>query len=176
YSVVRGHGGKLNDPTSSTFFVTSHGLKNHMTFDDIKQRIDDAVREKKWLVLMLHGVVDAEYTDRKYDITKGLLEQILSYVNYLGPKIIKPVSFGEMQEVRTESTHNKQFYSPQITEPGAYTLANAPGYLITYHKNQQNTDKVVVSFGGLPSKKTSRGFGSTFILKQGCDHIFVAQA
>lgn len=175
YTTVRGHGGQLNDQTSNATFVTSHGLKNFTTFNDIKLRIDDAVRQKKWLVLMLHGVVNEDYTDNKYDVSKDLLEEILQYVNDLGSEIIKPVTFGEMQDLRQEEPPPKHFYTPDIQEPGPYTLADAPGYLITYHKSRQNTDKVVISFGGLPSKKTSRGFGSTFLLKQGYDHIFVAQ-
>lgn len=175
YSLIRGHGGLLNDPTSHTPFVTSSGLRNNTTFEEIKAKINDAVNQKKWLVLMLHGVVDDDYTDRKYDIPKKLLEQTLGYVHNLGADIIKPVTFGEMSDLRQEEAPPKQVYKPEIRESGAYTLANAPGYLITYHKGKQNTDTVVISFGGLPSKKTSRGFGSTFLLKQGYDHIFVAQ-
>lgn len=175
YSIVRGHGGQLNDPISSDSFVTSHGLRNTTTFDDIKLRIDDAIRQKKWLVLMLHGVVDEEFSPRKYDVSKNLLEQALKYVHELGSEVIRPVTFEEAQRLRQEDIHPAYFYTPDLKEPGAYTLANAPGYLITYHKSSQITDKVVISFGGLPSKKTSRGFGSTFLLKQGYDHIFVAQ-
>ena len=55
-------------------------------------------------------------------------------------------------------------------------IAEDDGYMITYHKNEENaSDKVVLSFGGAPSKKTQMGFGSRFILSMGYDHIFVAQ-
>jgi len=175
YSLVRGHGGQLNDPIGTASFITSHGLRNHTTFEDIKDKIDDAIRQKKWLVLMLHGVIEEDTATQKYDIGKPLLNNILGYVAELGPQLIKPVTFGEMRELRHEPSPPKQFYTPAMDQSGTYTLANAPGYLITYHKNAQQTDNVVISFGGLPSKKTSRGFGSVFLLKQGYDHIFVAQ-
>lgn len=178
YTFVRGHGGRLNDPYDRENFISSFGLKNHTTFTEIEELIDRAVREKKWLILMLHGVVEKSGTDRKYDITSHLLEKILVYLRSLGPEVIKPISFEEMEKLKQSSNNcapKQRIYRPTIEKQGAYTLAEAPGYLITYHKNTVPSDHVVISFGGLPSTKTSRGFGSTFLLKQGYDHIFVAQ-
>lgn len=176
YSLVRGLKWRLNEPFDDTGFVASHALVNTTKFSEIKQKIDQAVREKKWLVLMLHGVVEGERADGLYDITKDLLRQILAYVDKLGATKIKPVTFGQISQLRKVGPPAKRIYNPGIAQSGAYTLADAPGYLITYHKNSIPNKKVVISFGGLPSGKTPTGFGSNFIQKLGYDHIYVAQA
>lgn len=175
YAITRGHGGRLNDPLDDNGYVTSYGLRNSSTFTEIQELIDEAISKKKWLVLMLHGVVAESYADRKYDISVSLLKEILAYLDELGDNLIKPVSFSEIIKLRNELTVSKKPLKPSITDNRSYTLADAPGYLITYHKSNQEADTVVISFGGLPSKKTPTGFGSKFILKQGYDHIFVAQ-
>src|SRR5690625_4352730 len=174
YSFIRGFGRRLNDPFSDDPYVASYGFKKDTTFDEAKTIIDRAVREKKWVVLMFHGVVDAASAKRTYDISKSLLERILDYVNSIGEEHILPVNFADVVKLRQDK-HRTKFYKPTIENRGAYKLAESPGFLITYHKNEKPTDKVGISFGGLPSKRTSTGFGSSFILKQGFDHIFVAQ-
>src|SRR5699024_2704760 len=176
YSVVRGLSRRLNEPRSDDPFVASYALLNTTTFSEVKQKIDNAVRQQKWLVFMLHGVVEEPSPDGLYDISREFLHKILETVAKIGNDVIKPVTFNEVTRLRKADPPTKRFYKPNITDAGAYTLADAPGYMITYHKNDRLTDKVVISFGGLPSKKTSSGFGSKFILKQGYDHIFVAQA
>lgn len=176
YSMVRGLSWRLNDQLDDSGFVASHALFNTTTFNEIKAKIDNAVKQQKWIVLMFHGVIDTAYPDGLYDISQSLLQKILEYVAKLGDDLIKPVTFGEVAKLKSNGPPVKQFYAPQIKDNGAYTLAEAPGYLITYHKNKNFTDKVVISFGGLPSRKSATGFGSQFIQKQGYDHIFVAQA
>lgn len=180
YTFIRGHGGRLNDPLGPDSYVTSHGLRNYTSFEEVQEIIDQAVAARKWLVLMLHGVVNEDHADGRYDISRSLLEQILSYVNELGSNRIQPVTFKDVKELR--SAHRRptevKFETARTstaTKSRAHTIADAPGYLITYHKNPTENNIVVISFGGLPSKKTAKGFASNFILKQGYDHIFVAQ-
>src|SRR5690625_3482228 len=139
YAFVRGHGGRLNDPYHSGSFITSVGLRNHTTFTEIKDRIDTAARDKKWLILMLHGIQEGSKADRKFDIGSTRLEQILEYLRALGQDVIKPVPFDEMARLKQGNTTSRpaeRIYKPTITQKGAYTLAEAPGYLITYHKNR----------------------------------------
>lgn len=174
YSVIRGFGRRLNDPLSDDPYVASYALKNTTTFSEIKTIIDSAVAEQKWVVLMLHGVVEEETARRTFDITDSLLKKVLSYVDELGRDKIQPANFSDVVNLRQDN-ELKKFYAPNISKSGAYTLAESDGFLITYHKNSKPSEKVGISFGGLPSKKTPTGFGSSFILKQGFDHIFVAQ-
>lgn len=187
YTFIRGHGGRLNDPLGVGPYVTSHGLRNYTTFEEVRKIIDQAVAEKKWLVLMLHGVVETDEAKGQYDISHKLLEQVLAYIKQLGTDRIQPVSFGDVKRLR-ESVKTLDTISeaatktlpttsknPPSTSSKSRTLAEAPGYMITYHENEAANNTIVISFGGLPSKKTPRGFGSSFILKQGYDHIFVAQ-
>ncbi|EKO3597160.1 polysaccharide deacetylase family protein [Vibrio metschnikovii] len=175
YKIIRIHGKQLNDVCSDSSVVYSYGLKNNTRFDDVKSWIDEAIENKKWLVLMLHGVVDHDSAEGKYDITKNLLSRILYYIKSRQDEI-KCISFNEALKIKEK---NKNITSLlDISEPGSYVLSEQDGYMITYHRNKfeaNNRNKVVISFGGLPSRKTKTGFGTKFLLKMGYDHIFVAQ-
>ncbi|HCH27812.1 MULTISPECIES: polysaccharide deacetylase family protein [Psychrobacter] len=174
YQLVRIHGKKLNPIRSTKSLIYSFGLNNKHTFEDIKSLIDNAIVEKKWLVLMLHGVVEGDEAHGTYDITENLLNMILKYVREKSEETILPVTFKEVLQIR-EDNKKTEFYTPDIYKEGIYPIAESEGFLITYHKNKGNSNKVVLSFGGLPSKKTQTGFGSSFIMSLGYDHIFVAQ-
>lgn len=178
YKIIRVHGKKLNDISSEDPLVYSFGLRNDTDFKDIKMWIDKAITEKKWLVLMLHGVVNQSVATGKYDITAELLEKILLYVSK--SENIKYVSFKDVIECRSKlKKNNESIKLVNIDSPGSYVLYESEGAMITYHKNKllsEKAKKIVISFGGLPSKKTKTGFGTSFILNQGYDHIFVAQA
>lgn len=176
YPIVRGHGGKLNDPSDGSTFVSSYGLGNFSTFSDVQLLIDDAVSQKKWLVLMLHGVVEEANPEKRHDISRNLLERILQYVDEIGPHLLMPVTFSDVLALRDKASSLPPAERREaLPKSGAFTLAETSGYLITYHKNPQPTNTIMITFGGLPSKKTPTGFGSKFALKQGYDHIFVAQ-
>ena len=70
----------------------------------------------------------------------------------------------------------KDFFSgPRPKRPKTLILAEDKGYLITYHRNSVENNIVIVSFGGLHTKKTRSGFGTKFALSRGFDHIFVGQ-
>jgi peptidoglycan/xylan/chitin deacetylase (PgdA/CDA1 family) len=76
-------------PPDPLWMHTAVAVTNTMTFDQIKQRIDEAVQKKTWCIIMLHGV-DPDNRDT-YEIKPALLEQLLSYVNGLGRDRILPV-------------------------------------------------------------------------------------
>lgn len=176
YSLVRGHTQKLNETHGNSAFVASYGLTNITTFAQVRKEIDAAIDERKWLVLMLHGVVEDDIAQGQYDISKNLLEKILEYVNDVGRGSLMPATFRQVSALRQHRFSTKTDTALSMSANNSYTLADAPGYLITYHKNNSESDTVMITFGGLPSKKTATGFGSNFALKQGYDHIFVAQA
>lgn len=179
YQIVRGKENRLNDVLDlGTNFVNSYGLTNRSTFEEVKELVDEAVAQKKWLVLMLHGVVDTndQGTLGRYDVSTGLLDSILSYVRGLGENVLKAVTLGQVAEMRETERNAPTYYRPEIQGPGAYRISESEGFRITYHKNTHDTDTVMITFGGLPSKISSKGFGSNFALKSGYDHIFVAQA
>lgn len=91
YTGVRQYGSKLNDLTpNDPYNLQSFAVFNTTQFDEIKNRIDDAVVQKKWLIIMLHDVVDEPTT--KYQISSKLLQQTLEYVHSLGEDKIIPVS------------------------------------------------------------------------------------
>lgn len=179
YKLIRVHGKKFNEIYTDDPVVYSYGLKNDTSYETVKSWIDSAIEKKKWLVLMLHGVVDSIQVAGKYDITKKMLNEILGYIKSKENKI-RCLSFNDVLELRENAKKESDGVFPvDINDPGSYVLSEADGYMITYHRNSidsEKRNKIVISFGGLPSKKTKTGFGTNFILKQGYDHIFVAQA
>lgn len=69
---------------------TAIAVTNEMTFEQIKLRIDEAVKNKQWCIIMLHGI-DPDNRDL-YEIKPALLEQVLAYVASLGRDKILPVN------------------------------------------------------------------------------------
>ncbi|MGO0061497.1 stalk domain-containing protein [Brevibacillus fluminis] len=69
---------------------TAIAVTNETTFDQIKQRIDQAVKNKQWCIIMLHGI-DPDNRDL-YEIKPALLEKVLAYVASLGREKILPVN------------------------------------------------------------------------------------
>jgi len=66
--------------------------KTH-TFDTIKSIVDTIVADKKWGIIMLHGVNDAPVADMtQYEITPQLLEQVLQYVASFDRSEILPIT------------------------------------------------------------------------------------
>jgi peptidoglycan/xylan/chitin deacetylase (PgdA/CDA1 family) len=80
-----------NIPPADPYWLHSAiAVTNEMTFDQIKSRIDEAVKNKTWCIIMLHGIESEN--DELYEIKPELLEQILQYVNQLGRQKILPVN------------------------------------------------------------------------------------
>lgn len=56
------------------------------------------------------------------------------------------------------------------------TLAAHNYFLITYHQaGDAPSDRIIISFGGLPTDIKTSGFGTGFSLRHGWDTIYVAQ-
>lgn len=92
YSAVRVFSELQNDipPTDRYWIKSAIALVNSVTFEQVKAKIDEAVLNKKWCVLMFHGV-DERQRDI-YEIHPTLLEQILQYVDSIGKNVLLPVT------------------------------------------------------------------------------------
>ncbi|MBP1934948.1 stalk domain-containing protein [Ammoniphilus resinae] len=92
YKAVRVFEHKQNNlPPSDPYWLhSSIAVTNETTFAQVKARIDEAVKNKKWCIIMLHGIDPKN--DELYEIKPALLEQILEYVNRLGRDKILPIN------------------------------------------------------------------------------------
>lgn len=173
YEKIRLAGDKLNDKSGDTKLIFAHAINSKSSIERVKKLIDKAVSEDKWLVLMFHGVTESAEPKGMYSNTSDFLEQALSYAKeYVREGSLKPALFKDaLEDEKKEAPKkiNTQHESGEV-------LAEGEGYLITYHAAKTPSDKLLISFGGLPSSKTWVGFGSDFAIKSGYHHIFAAQA
>jgi peptidoglycan/xylan/chitin deacetylase (PgdA/CDA1 family) len=216
FKVARVVGNRYADLSKGAHPIRSFLLDANTTFADVKQIIDDAVKEKEAIVFTMHGVSEG-VPENKAEIPVALLEALLKYCNKMGLKKLLPIrlrdiaALREMRNVSTKTSTEisekaraknsaskvldntientkvtQRYFAPQseikkfLLAPRGETvaslrLAEDEDFLVTFHKNQQENDTILISFGGLPSKKTETGFGSEFALSNGLDHIFVAQ-
>lgn len=185
YDYIRVDGKRYNDVATAGPVVFSHPIRNDTTPGEIQGWIDKAVSSRKWLVLMFHGIVAGEGSLPKYDASAETLRQTLEHVNSYSRDVLLPVTFSQASSIARQAKGKTSVEESSPTtfleqvprvRPGRQTVVESENYLITYHQNENPSSKLVISFGGLPSGKTATGFGSSFILKQGWDHVFVAQA
>lgn len=92
YLGARVYGGKLNSITSNDNFELNSNIAvdNTTTFEDVKTRIDRAIENKQWIIIMLHGINPDNIGI--YEITPNLLEQILQYVSSFDRNILLPIN------------------------------------------------------------------------------------
>lgn len=92
YKAVRVFEHKQNNipPDDPYWLHTAIAVTNETTFAQVKTRIDEAVKNKKWCIIMLHGIDPKN--DELYEIKPELLKRTLEYVNYLGRQKILPVN------------------------------------------------------------------------------------
>lgn len=92
YKAVRvGNGTMPTYPPTDVFQLnTGIALENTTTFAAIKTAIDNAVTNKRWIIIMLHSI---EHTvTGTYENSTALLEQVLQYVTGLGKSQILAVN------------------------------------------------------------------------------------
>lgn len=61
--------------------ISNFNLEYDMTIKEIKEKIDQAVKEKKWLVISLHSIKKGGV--KQYQFDAGKLEQIADYISRL---------------------------------------------------------------------------------------------
>ncbi|MCA1027797.1 polysaccharide deacetylase family protein [Cytobacillus kochii] len=91
YKGIRVHGNAQNNtPPNDRYWINSAiAVTNTTTFSDVKEKIDEAIENRQWCVIMLHGIDPKK--DGLYEITPSLLEEILQYINTQGREKILPV-------------------------------------------------------------------------------------
>lgn len=142
----------------------------------------------------------------KYEVTRDFLRQCLDHVVGLGRETILPFRMDQLalfrarvQKTGASATHTPAqvataqdtpapgpaakgatagpgLSAPRIDTVTCHRLAGNDDYRITLHRNTMDKGITLVSFGGLPSGISSKGFGTAFALKNGYDAIYVAQA
>lgn len=91
YKGARVFGGQPNVISSIDFlWLKSYVVLNSNNFEKIQALIDQAVRDKTWVIIMLHGVEPVN--ELKYDITPDLLDEVLAYVNSYDKDELLPVN------------------------------------------------------------------------------------
>lgn len=175
YPIVRGLRSRMNPlPLEPSELIASFSCQRDTKTSDVIKLIDGAVRDKKALVLMLHGVVEDGAEKAKYEIHRSTLREIIQYANARGRDKLLPVSLSDL-------TYFQKHEKPSLKAPAkaavnSGVIASTDGYMITKHlASNQPTDKLLISFGGLPSGLKKSGFGTSFALGLGCDAIYVAQ-
>lgn len=93
YKGVRVYSNLQNDipPTDRYWLYSRIAVDNTTTFEQVKARIDEAVSQKKWCIIMLHGINNDEVKGQ-YEISQKLLDQILSYINSFGRDVLLPIN------------------------------------------------------------------------------------
>lgn len=169
YKQIRLAGDKYNNTNEKSNIIYAFAINSKSTIERVKKLIDKAVENKLWLVLMFHDITDENSPKGMYSNTKNFLEQALSYTQkYIQEDKLAPKLFRDVLQFKKVQNHEKLFNKK-------HTLAEKEGFLITYHPANQPTDKLLISFGGFPSTKTPKGFGSNFAMEMDYHHIFVAQ-
>ena len=171
YAQIRVAGEKSNEIDKGEAVIYANAINSKSTIERVQRLIDKVVKEDKWLVLMFHGISDSNESNGFYSNTKSFLEQSLSYATeFIREGSLTPVVFRDMVGNTGEGNKKKD------DSPEGRVLAESSGYLITYHPAKEPSNKLLITFGGLPSSKTRTGFGSDFAMKKGYHHIFVGQA
>ncbi|WP_201549606.1 hypothetical protein [Psychrobacter sp. Pi2-1] len=177
YRFVRVGGFKFNDLQNISGLIYAHPLNSKSDLTRVKKWIDKAVEDSKWIVLVFHSIKENPSKQELYTNSKEFLEEILRYSSELIEKgLLNPLLFRDAKVTKKVEEKNKVESKGSVALPNKVsTLADEEGFMITFHPSKINTNKLLVSFGGLPSSKTPKGFGSDFAINNGFHHIFVAQ-
>lgn len=75
------------------YWLKSLAVVNTMEFSTIKEWIDQAIEERSWVIIMLHGITEERLEE--YETTPEILEQIMQYINEQGKHNLLPVNTKE---------------------------------------------------------------------------------
>lgn len=92
YKGIRSFGSIQNSipPQDRYWIYSALAIEQTTTFADIKEKIDEAIANNEWCVIMLHGVKPTP--EDIYDITPTLLEQVLAYITSFDRNVLLPVN------------------------------------------------------------------------------------
>lgn len=172
YEIIRVGEYKFNNIEDKPRLVYSHSLKRDSELSKVKKLIDKAIEKNKWLVIVFHSISDDPENSNLYTNSHIFLESLLSYSKELiDKKLLEPLLFRDIIPTTVQPKTTKSLLPREVK-----TLADEEGYMITFHPSKNKTNKLLITFGGLPSAKTPKGFGSDFAINNNYHHIFVAQA
>lgn len=172
YEVVRVGGSKLNDVNEKPRLIYAYPLSRNSDLSKVKKWIDKAVENNKWIVIVFHSISEDPKNSNLYTNSHIFLESLLAYSKELiDKKLLEPLLFRDFIRNVVQPKSIKALLPKEVR-----TLADEEGYKITFHPSKKKTNKLLITFGGLPSTKTSKGFGSDFAINNNYHHIFVAQA
>lgn len=172
YAVVRVGGYKFNDINEESRLIYAYPLSRNSELSKVKKLIDKAIEKNKWLVIVFHSISDVPDNSNLYTNSHIFLESLLAYSKELiDEKLLEPLLFRDIIPSIVKQKTTKPLLPTEVK-----TIADEEGYMITFHPSKKETNKLLITFGGLPSAKTSKGFGSDFAINNDYHHIFVAQA
>lgn len=184
YKVVRVRKDKYGVSRSAGVLVTSFGIQKSTTIDEIRMLLERAISERLVVTLMLHGVEEADQAVGDYNVTAAWLDGVLGLIAGYGEDRILPVSLSDLARIEAASGDATAAVSkdragkvkaPSSALQKGVVLKEHDDFMLTYYEGTERPEKLVISFGGLPSRKTKSGFGTGFIRSQGWSHVFVAQ-
>lgn len=86
YAVACGTGSGLNDRAGlDTYALKRTSIRSSMTVNDVRTMIDNALLEKKWLILTFHHV---DSTVSEYSVTPSFLQQVVNYLSSVNAKVV----------------------------------------------------------------------------------------
>jgi peptidoglycan/xylan/chitin deacetylase (PgdA/CDA1 family) len=81
-----GSGFKLNDSNSNPYALWGQSLTIDTTWDEVKSNIDEAIKEGKWYIIVIHRVDEAE--NDQYSVSHELVQQIVDYLKENNVKVV----------------------------------------------------------------------------------------
>lgn len=167
--------------------ILSFSVRQDTTIDRVKEILQIGIENRSAIVLMFHGIEDGDVAKGKYNTTSETLHSILKVIVEAGEKNLLPLTLSELTSiaagredkvatVKSMPTKRKASGVPKHAKvrPEGRVLVENEDYMMTFYPSD-TSEKLVISFGGLPSKLTKSGFGTRFIVDQGWSHVFVAQ-
>jgi tetratricopeptide (TPR) repeat protein len=152
--------------------MAHHG--RHYRLVSIKARYFEIVHDypaacAEWQYLSEHQLDDMSVFNWNEYIrvlhASGLFEQAKQQLD------VAQARFPDSKELAADRKKNEI-----LSQTTYQVLAEDPMYKVTYFKQKQPTDVMFITFGTAPTTITSTPFGQDFLLKQGFDLIYVAQA
>ncbi len=77
--------GGQNAKTDNKFLLKRYSMQNNTTLANVQQQVESARANKKWLILLFHGVENSGDT---YSVTPALFAQIVEYLKNSGVRIV----------------------------------------------------------------------------------------
>ena len=176
YKIIRLFGYKLTKVNDIANPLDAYPILNTTEIEKVKTWINNAVKQKKLITLMFHGIAKDSSKKGEYYFSEEKLKHILQYIAELGEENILPVRLCDLVELcdvqKKINTSNGSYETNKIYEE---VIVEKEDFMMTYHGHKKPSNKLIITFGGLPSGKTKKGFGTDFALSLGYDTIFVAQ-